>query len=313
MDDEAPETRSAAVEGFAAVLRDLRESAGNPSYREMAGRSQAISHTTLHEAAQGNRLPSWPTTVEFVKACAADPAAYRERWMEAQRASAAVSDRRDVAPPEGGRRADDLSGDGHDDASTAKAPSEGRRRVGRRLALAGALAAALVAVGVAAWARGGDSGSGPHTVPPTSRSTAIAAATSASSEDCPIKQHNPPSAPPRHRGDVGVFLADVTLPDCTRVPPTHTVDKRWRFKNAGTVPWRGYSLHRMDPNGRKTCQTIADVPVPDTEPGHQVEIEVTVTTPAEPTFCFVRFKMVDADGHLAFPGSRPVNFQVVVS
>ncbi|PZG29925.1 hypothetical protein C1I98_31570, partial [Spongiactinospora gelatinilytica] len=37
----------------------------------------------MHEATKGNRLPSWETTTEFVRACGADPAAYRERWERA--------------------------------------------------------------------------------------------------------------------------------------------------------------------------------------------------------------------------------------
>ncbi|RMI41877.1 hypothetical protein EBO15_21415 [Actinomadura harenae] len=49
----------------------------------MSGRSGAISHTTLHEATKGNRLPSWGTTAEFVKACGGDPEDYRERWEQA--------------------------------------------------------------------------------------------------------------------------------------------------------------------------------------------------------------------------------------
>ena len=69
--DPARAARAAAIGEFAAALRELRRTAGDPSFREMAGRSRAISHTTLHEAAQGNRLPSWATTVEFVRACGA--------------------------------------------------------------------------------------------------------------------------------------------------------------------------------------------------------------------------------------------------
>jgi hypothetical protein len=80
------------------------------------------------------------------------------------------------------------------------------------------------------------------------------------------------------------------------------------------VPWRGYALHRIDmPEQIDQCQTIADVPIGDTLPGEVVDIGVTVTAPNQPGFCFVRFKMQDASGRLAFPGSRPVNFQIIVS
>ncbi|MFD9946325.1 hypothetical protein ACFWYW_30325 [Nonomuraea sp. NPDC059023] len=89
MDDRR--ARAEAIEDFAASLRELRNSVGNPPFREMSGRSGAISHTTLHEAVKGNRLPSWETTVEFVKACGADPAAYRAYWERANLAVRSVS------------------------------------------------------------------------------------------------------------------------------------------------------------------------------------------------------------------------------
>ncbi|MEV5493917.1 NBR1-Ig-like domain-containing protein [Nonomuraea fuscirosea] len=104
MDDRR--ARAEAIESFAATLRELRNAVGNPPFREMSGKSGAISHTTLHEATKGNRLPSWETTVEFVKACDADPAAYRERWEAANRTVRSVSTgdpatRAPAAPPSG--------------------------------------------------------------------------------------------------------------------------------------------------------------------------------------------------------------------
>jgi hypothetical protein len=50
----------------------------------------------------------------------------------------------------------------------------------------------------------------------------------------------------------------------------------------------------------------------DTPPGELVDIKVQITAPMTKGFCFVRFKMLDASGNFAFPGSRPVNFQLVV-
>lgn len=79
---DADEARR-AVADFAQALSDARQAAGNPSFREMAGRSGCISHTTLHDAMRGSRLPSWETTVEFVKACGFDPLPWRPRWEAA--------------------------------------------------------------------------------------------------------------------------------------------------------------------------------------------------------------------------------------
>jgi hypothetical protein len=162
-------------------------------------------------------------------------------------------------------------------------------------------AVAAGAIGAAAW-----SPMRQHDATPSSSSPAYQPA------DCPVRQTNPPPAPPEHEGDQVTFIRDVTLPDCTHVSRRQTVRKVWQLKNSGSVEWRGYSLHRIDPQGRTDCQTITDVPVPTTAPGRLVDVAVEVITPNEPGFCFVRFKMVDGAGKVAFPGGRPLNFQMIV-
>lgn len=322
--DRVAAPRTEAIERFAAVLRALRASAGSPSFRTMSGRSHAISHTTLHDAVQGHRLPSWSTTAEFVKACRADPADFRERWEQANqivRSSAPSPETPESSAPEPDTaQAAALGPDGpelpdrFDEAPEADAPSAppaapvpASRRWVRHVvlvtALAGALVAGSVVVGVAA-SRGDDA---PY------RKASSTAARPLTAADCPVQQSNPPVASPPNPGDAGAFIGDITLPDCTHVPRGSTATKVWRFKNVGEVPWHGYVLHRIDlPQQRNQCQTITDVPIDDTEPGQIVDIKVMITAPIRPGFCFVRFKMEDASGRIAFPGNRPVNFQLVV-
>ncbi|MFI7638965.1 NBR1-Ig-like domain-containing protein [Nonomuraea sp. NPDC049400] len=352
MDDRR--ARAEIIEDFATTLRELRDAVGNPPFREMSGRSGAISHTTLHEATKGNRLPSWETTVEFVKACNADPGAYRELWERANRAVrsasagnpsmrvdtsvdrpaggvAAVAELRTVHLA-GGSQALQSAGETSAFVRTPPPPSDelagdvqlpllapgsrGRLRLTRPAAFAAAAvilgAAALV---VAAVNRGstpdGESlnPTGGASLSPTG-SPSIAAPSPA---DCPVRSTNPPWAPPLHKGDAAVFIKDVTLADCTRVGPGKTMTKVWRLKNAGAVPWKGYSLRRLDLTQQADqCQTIPDVPIKDTQPGETVDIRTVVTTPRKPGLCYVRFKMVDASGAVVFPGSRPINFQIIV-
>ncbi|GAB3592335.1 hypothetical protein GCM10027446_12820 [Angustibacter peucedani] len=323
MGDTKALERAAAIEGFAADLTALRDAAGKPSFRVMSGRSRIISHTTLHEAAQGNRLPSWGTTVEFVKACGADPADYRERWERASRAvcpavvrttpvvlvpsaAAAVPTRGridvPVADPQDALPAAGPSGPSSTVPEPGGTTPTGRRPRRRRVVLVALVAVLLVAGSGVAWAA--THGHAPTAATPPHRYLAA---------DCPVHQQNPPVQGPTHEGDKAAFVADITLPDCAHVAHGTTVDKVWRLKNAGTVAWKGYTLHRVDlPQGRDTCQTIADVPVPDTAPGKLVDVTAEITVPGASGFCFVRFKMLDASGQVAFPGSRPVNFQVVV-
>lgn len=67
---------------FAADLRRLREKAGSPTYRELARRAH-YSAATLSQAAGGQKLPTLPVTLAYVRACGADPVEWEERWHEA--------------------------------------------------------------------------------------------------------------------------------------------------------------------------------------------------------------------------------------
>ena len=334
--DQAAQARAEAIEGFAGLLRELRESVGNPAFREMSGRSRAISHTTLHVVAQlGSRLP-WAATVEFVKACGAEPAEYRERWEQANRVvrsvtslylartagdsvsrlssgsailSARVTGRRGIDPePVRPHNSSDPPPDtvANDGAPVAPAPRNRRRWL--RFVLPGVAAAVAVAVAVVIAL---DSGKDSPAKKGNGTSQPLKAPLSPA--DCPMHSPNPPPAPPAHAGDASSFIADITLPDCSHVHRGQLVSKVWRLKNVGTVPWTGYSLHRLDvPQQSNQCQTISDIPIDDTAPGDLVDIRTEITAPKNPGFCFVRFKMVDTSGRVAFPGSRPVNFQLIV-
>lgn len=73
------ESDASALLRFAADLRQLREKAGSPTYREL-GRRAHYSATTLSEAAGGRELPSLAVTMAYVTACEGDPAEWQERW-----------------------------------------------------------------------------------------------------------------------------------------------------------------------------------------------------------------------------------------
>lgn len=64
---------------FARDLRELRISAGNPSYRELARRALFVP-SVLSGAASGFRLPTLPVTLAFVAACGGDSAVWERRW-----------------------------------------------------------------------------------------------------------------------------------------------------------------------------------------------------------------------------------------
>ena len=86
---------------------------------------------------------------------------------------------------------------------------------------------------------------------------------------------------------------------------------------AQTGPAGGRDAHGRPPT-RDYRVVVRDVPAPGSAdddgpaPGEIVDVSTVITTPRQPSFCFVRFKLEDARERVAFPGSRPVNFQIVV-
>jgi transcriptional regulator with XRE-family HTH domain len=66
---------------FAAQLRELREEAGNPTYREMAARVY-FSRTALADAAGGRSLPSVAVVRAYAEACGGEPEQWAKRWHE---------------------------------------------------------------------------------------------------------------------------------------------------------------------------------------------------------------------------------------
>lgn len=67
-------------------LRELREHAGRPSYRQLAQLAH-YSHTALSQAAAGRTLPSLAVTLAFVRACGGDVEEWSARWHETDRAA----------------------------------------------------------------------------------------------------------------------------------------------------------------------------------------------------------------------------------
>ncbi|WP_330343072.1 nSTAND1 domain-containing NTPase [Streptomyces sp. NBC_00557] len=67
---------------FAAELRKLRVEAGSPTYRVMAQRT-GQGTSTLSQAAGGERLPTLPVVLAYVRACGGDPEDWEERWRQA--------------------------------------------------------------------------------------------------------------------------------------------------------------------------------------------------------------------------------------
>ncbi len=115
--EQAVDVGCGPVAAFATLLRDLRLSAGRPSYRELSTRAN-YSSSALSEATRGRRLPSLEVTLAFVRSCGGDEEEWTNRWHECAEQLAMLEQRspdlvaRDgwrgvrVAPPVTGRRVD---------------------------------------------------------------------------------------------------------------------------------------------------------------------------------------------------------------
>ncbi|GLF95036.1 nSTAND1 domain-containing NTPase [Streptomyces yaizuensis] len=92
------------LERLAHGLRELRASAGGPTYRAMAARA-GYSVSTLAAAARGDELPSLPVTLAYVTLCGGDPEEWEARWhgtaraLEEQTTGSAVRDDDGTDPP----------------------------------------------------------------------------------------------------------------------------------------------------------------------------------------------------------------------
>lgn len=325
----ADEPRRTLIEQLARDLRALRASVGNPSFRKMAGLSGYISHTTLHEAATGSRLPSWQTTREFVRACGGDEGQWRSRWLAAKNG---------VADSETSRPDDD---DGEASSVVAEEPWSGSQSPAEATASSSRPNGETGdAAGGAADSRSGAEPNGQAGDEPEQLGSVRAAAGAGARTGRGFRRwrwlvagfavvlvlgvaaggvvigrqigSHARLSPPLHPGDDVQFSDDVTFPDGSRVAPGERFLKVWELENTGGLAWRDRFLVRQGPEQSRDCRTPKRVPVGPAWPGERVKISVPVIAPETPGPCMVRWKMVDAEGRQLFPGARPVYFLVEV-
>lgn len=114
--------------------------------------------------------------------------------------------------------------------------------------------------------------------------------------------------------DHATFLADVTVPDGTTFEPGQTFVKTWRLRNDGACTWNaGYAVifDQGDAMG-----SPASFPLTSSEvnPGEDVEISVTLQSPAEPGEYRGDWKLRNAAGQIFGLGnSGTSSFWVLVN
>ncbi|MCA9955308.1 MAG: winged helix-turn-helix domain-containing protein, partial [Anaerolineales bacterium] len=89
------------------------------------------------------------------------------------------------------------------------------------------------------------------------------------------------------------FVADFTLPDESAVRPKQLFTKTWRLRNRGANWSDGFSLAFVE--GVPMTATLSQ-PVPNTPPGEEVNISISLTAPAQAGHHLSVWQMCTADG-----------------
>ncbi len=250
------------IEEFHAALRGLRQAAGKPSLRTMAGRVH-YSHTALAGVAAGGRLASLDLTLAFVRACGGDIEEWRARWK--------AVDAEINHPVEAAR-------------TTRRPPW---------LVLAVILVAAAASAGTALIVLGRP----PHRVPASRQAAGTPPVTATTARGSPSP--DPPLVPGDDDEFVAdITIPDGTTVQVNQhfvktwaIRNTGTVTWRDRYlERQGPIDAPGL------------CTSVSRVPVPVTLPGQEARISVTFTAPSAPGSCRADWKMTDGNGHNAFPG-----------
>ncbi len=107
------------------------------------------------------------------------------------------------------------------------------------------------------------------------------------------------------------FVADVTVPDGTKIPPGETFVKTWRLKNEGSCPWGAGFGVVFDSGDRMQAPDF--VPLPATVlPGQTVDVSVTLRAPEDPGTYRGNFKLRSGDGQVFGLGEEDDPFYVEI-
>lgn len=90
-----------------------------------------------------------------------------------------------------------------------------------------------------------------------------------------------PSQPGAPCTDAATFVADVTIPDGTVMPPGQVFTKTWRLKNSGTCTWTTDYTVALKDGPANAFWTDSPHPLPSiVPPGQPVDISVNLTAPS---------------------------------
>lgn len=91
------------------------------------------------------------------------------------------------------------------------------------------------------------------------------------------------------------YVADVTIPDDTKMEKGEDFTKTWRIENIGNCAWeQGTKFVHISGNAMSAPTSIA---VPATKPGEEIEVSVKMTAPATPGSYKSDWQLQSPDGN----------------
>jgi hypothetical protein len=94
--------------------------------------------------------------------------------------------------------------------------------------------------------------------------------------------------------DNSAYVADVTIPDNTRLDPGKVFIKTWLMQNTGTCPWTpGYKITFVDGEPMNGADNLINMPVPV---GNQVKVSVSLVAPGEAGDFYGRWQLKNESG-----------------
>lgn len=338
-----PQTdRRVVVESFAQTLSDIRQQAGQPSFRQMSQTSGCISHATLHEATRGKRLPTWETTEQFLIACGVDPRAWRDEWCRADRlvnrragqasSTASETPTSHALPVTAAAKSKNASWQAGDETDRADERETAPMRMSTRSkhvaqrwgspsSVAGTLlAAVLLVVGgfvAADWTRSApaSNATSPSAAPTTTPSpTPTTTPATIGSVKCP-REGSPEvrywSA--AHRDDFALeYRASAKRPLCSTVPAGKKVEVGFSLTNRGTTAVSGLQLHMVRATGTCFDGEPRDTKLAVLRPNksYMMSFEFAPIGPGE---CSAEFEVRDREGKRVFAEGETVPFAIVIA
>lgn len=153
----------------------------------------------------------------------------------------------------------------------------------------------------------------PPLSPPTSTATSDPP-TVPPSEAAPTVSPTVSAAPTQAAGtctDSAAFVADVTVPDNTRMDPGEAFTKTWRIRNTGDCTWTsGYTLvfKTGEPMGAPASSPLER----ETTPGGELDLSVNLTAPSQAAAFRADFEIHDPAGR-AIPIDQATTLWVIIT